>query len=591
MEEQKDNIGEVIYWLSVAFANQAELFSRYERIENLYYGRLKKKKYDWQSNIDLGIAHELVETVVAEEIKALREQESLYTHLKAIPEGKKDIALAMSKLIDYHRRKMNFQSFLIRWLKNAHLFGTSVARVFFKAVKGEKFSYEEESGEYKIIKKPYMKFFQPFYEVISPYCFFIDPNAEDIKNASFVAVLRFENIDYLRRRAKIPDSKYKNLDKVKAGTTTLPFIRYNMDYLISGYKTILNTDKNLVDILEFWQKTDNGIKFLEIANGATIIREIENPYWFQEFPFVEFTDTINPAGFFGKGLLDPAEAIIKERKEIRDLRLENMKALVHQTILGNRYADIDWDEIEKNNKPDGLILTDDVTNTFKYLERPDILRSAYLEDEGLSKQIQSVTGIWDYLKGATPPRSETATGIMRLQQAAASRINIKIFQLFNAIDRLTYFHLQMCRQFIRRVDVPIVKNDGTNATITLTPPDFDFYLDVLPLSGNLTQLDIEMKRQKLLQLLALPVFNQPNVNIEALQRLVIKLFDMGNFEDFFISQKEIPATQEVAAGTPAPITSRAEGKGTPSIKGVSATPVAAMETSPEKKIPPVGGQE
>jgi hypothetical protein len=54
-------------------------------------------------------------------------------------------------------------------------------------------------------------------------------------------------------------------------------------------------------------------------------------------------------------------------------------------------------------------------------EFKDVTASSYKESEDLKWDMQNVSSMTDYGRGQTPRRRETATGIIRLQQAAQAR--------------------------------------------------------------------------------------------------------------------------------------------------------------------------
>lgn len=70
--------------------------------------------------------------------------------------------------------------------------------------------------------------------------------------------------------------------------------------------------------------------------------------------------------------------------------------------------------------PENVIITTN-RNCLDEFPISDVTGSSYKEEESITSDMQNVSALHDYARGVAPRRKETATGIIRLQQAAQAR--------------------------------------------------------------------------------------------------------------------------------------------------------------------------
>jgi len=562
-------VEKVLTAFRAAETNQATLMTKWERMYRYYVGSLEEKKFRWQSNLNIPTAYGLVESQVPRMMAFLYDQEGDYNQLRPVSKSLIKSAKAMQELIHAHRLSMGYFDILQEYLKDGAIYGTGIIKESWKSE--QDFIYEnkimEQNGKkYYITEKTKKKktiFNQPVYDVIEPFFFFPDPMAVTSEEMGWCIHRSYIRKDVLKELAANPKNKYKNIGEIQTGYKTMekiPIFKQG----ISGYSLPV-AEGDFVEILEYWEK---GGRTISIANREVVIRDIDKLLWTNNLPFVIYRDTIIPHQFWGEGVISPLEGLINERNSHRNLKMENLNTVVNRILFLNKYADVDFEEFELQNRPGGTILTDDITNTARPLEITDASRSFDMSEDIIQRDIQDASGIWDYMRGATPERRETATAIVRLQRAAQVRINIKILNAIFAINKITKLHIELCKQFLREevsVPIPSVEKNGEEI-IKLNPSDFQMDFNIQPLTG-VSEMNIEAKREALMQLLMMPLFQSPNIKTKPFQKFILNLLNIREAEDIIPEEEETPMPEQ---SLPPP-------KGIPSAKGVPGTPMPPPE--------------
>jgi hypothetical protein len=255
-----------------------------------------------------------------------------------------------------------------------------------------------------------------------------------------------------------------------------------------------------------------------------------------------------------------------------------MKTIVNKVLIVDRNADIDLDRLEENNRPGGVILTNNV-NAIRPLIEGDILPSAYQEDLMILRDIQDATALTEYTIGTMPRKGETATAVMQLQQAAMSRISLKIQNVLqNGILPLVKMFIQLNQQFMDKPQVVRIVGEKDYEFKEIAPEDIPLNYDVIPVV-TLSETNKEIKRQQLLLLAGLPLYNLPNVNVEEFQKEILRQFDIKDVDKYIkpmpqVSPELAEQLQRAAprrGGAGRRRTRRAPG--VPSISGVQVSPL------------------
>mgnify|MGYP000682586868 CR=1 FL=1 len=515
---------------------QQEKWDKYYK----YYRQYRDPQtYPWFSNLFVPSAFTVIETLLPRIILPILSNRVFF---RILPRESKDAEYAKltEELLAYQFEQINFYDKFYQWIKNFLLYGIGIIKVFWRIdiqkemtvtvpqiVDGMKIGRQQ-------IKKPVVLFDGPDIDIVDPYDFYIDPRASSIENARWCLHRFWRDYDYLVEKQE--QGIYKNVELVKPGIEVKDIQKAVRSQITGAPAAFLESDKYKIEIWEYWENN----RLVVIANRRVILRDEENPFWHKQKPFIAIRNLQMPHEFYGISEIEPIESLIHERNAIRNQRLDNIKAIVNKTLIVDRNADIDLDRLEENNRPGGIILTNDV-NAIRPLVTGDVLPSAYQEDFMILRDIQDATALAEYTIGTTPRRTETATAVIQLQQAAMSRISLKVQNVLqNGILPLVKMFIQLNQQFMDKPKVVRIIGEKDYEYKEIAPEDIPLNYDVVPVV-TLAETNKEIKRQQLLLLVGLPLYNLPNVNIEEFQKEILRQFDIKDVDKYI---KPMPAVAE-----------------------------------------------
>jgi hypothetical protein len=571
---EKELLALIIRRFDEAVGFSINIHSKFDEIYKLYRGYIEDKDKVWKSNLFVPTAFTVIETLLPQILAVLFGPKFV---VKIVPREKMDIVMSgiLQQLIRYQFERMKvFRKFYI-WIKSCLMYGVGVMKVYWRYESKKRkinqpvYLHLPLVGKVKIgskdVEKVVTSYDDPDCEPIDIYDFYVPVNCTNLRDAKWCIQKVFRSIDYLIAQEK--NGFYKNISSVSPGLPENSGPEKDVRMIVNTTSSDVSMDKdNLVELLEYW--TDDQV--VVVANRTTIIRNEPNPFWHGRKPYLLIKDIEMPHEFYALGEIEPIKSLIYERNEIRNQRLDNVKNIVNRKLVVDRNSDIDLDHIDEDNKPGGIILTDNV-NSIKYLEEIDIVASAYNEDQMVVRDIQEATGMAETTIGVMPRRGETATAVNALRSAAASRFTLKTQLVISEgvvdfIDMLIQLDIQFLNK--KRL-VRIIGKDGEKYE-EISASDITGNYDY-EIQAGLFEINKDAERQQWLMLAASPLFQKPNVNFEEMQKDTLKRFDVTDPERFVTPMNDSMRMAMAGAG-PGDMEKQPAGVG--SIAGVAGTPPA-----------------
>jgi len=265
---------------------------------------------------------------------------------------------------------------------------------------------------------------------------------------------------------------------------------------------------------------------LTIANKRRIIQntlddEIQ-PFLF-DFPILDCRAEGAPGEFFGVSKAGSMGPLQRDLNMLRSQRRENVSLILNKMWKYDMLAGtVDLDTLI--SAPNNVILTHN-NDALEEVIFTDITASSYKEEEALIHDMQSVTSLWDYARGGTPQRKETATGIMRLQQAAQARNEwtlrkLDAYVLMPLAKRMIVY----AREYLDKSDYDNIVGTPNAAEefYSLEPRDLVRQLQIRPMTESITNVkEINMNQflQAFDRLIQIPDVNRPALIKQMLERL------------------------------------------------------------------------
>jgi hypothetical protein len=199
----------------------------------------------------------------------------------------------------------------------------------------------------------------------------------------------------------------------------------------------------LATLLELWHRKD-GRAWLTVCANGIVLRHAESPFKHNKFPFVKFSDYVVPSCFWAMGEIQQLERlqdfINKRRGQTQDiLRICGNPPLVADSNSGiNPKA--------MTTRP-GTIIYKNPGTQVNWLTPPQ-LPNALFEVQALDKQdFDAVSGIYDVTQGRKPKGIEAASAINELQDAAQTRLRLKVRNLEGSLRKLGQLMVSLVQQY------------------------------------------------------------------------------------------------------------------------------------------------
>jgi len=226
---------------------------------------------------------------------------------------------------------------------------------------------------------------------------------------------------------------YDNLDKLEERQTAI--LEDETDKYTAEEK------KGLQHILEYWDAD----KKIVVANKETVILETENPLKTKNSP--GFVPAIcgcgipKLEGILGTGEIETIEPYVREMATIKNQRMDNVNMALNPVLLRNTNVEIENEDDLSKLRPGlqvkiDVIETVDVATVLAPLKLDFVTGSSYQETGILERNIQIISGMFDYVLGEVPQQRETATGIARLQAAGGILFRYKILLALRTVFTL-----------------------------------------------------------------------------------------------------------------------------------------------------------
>lgn len=493
-KENKSQVWKERY--SIAVKNQEGMFNKFAKWFDLMYATVNEENIAlWRSKVFIPVIASKAWNLIAkfvnlkpgfevslrdpdpmpdipEEIEEdpVLKQEYIKAENERIQELK-DRATKMQKKLeyDYDNPKLSetVRDKLLAPLVDAVVTGTGVAKVPWH-IKTHK-RYERIIGEDGTVDLTKEKLIESQYGCndlipVNIFNVFVAPGSPNLYDAPWVIIKEYKTISQLKKA-----NVYSNLNQLEnAHAEADQFAQYkkSRNRLTNDQDPVV-ADKTLdyVAIYECYE----GDMIYTYADAGTKggsdqpwveIRQQKNPYWHGKFPLVKFVVKQRPHDFWGEGLFEVTERLQSAVNDVFNHYMDNWNLSVDGVWMNEESSNVNDFIIQ----PGGVITYRGTAPQPARIPEPNA-NSVQIVMQNIQKAIEDAT-ISSYAMGApnsaTDKTGGTATGIMRLQEAAGDIISFMRANFQQTIRQIGQMWLSNNQQF---VDQPMVINDGANPLI------------------------------------------------------------------------------------------------------------------------------
>lgn len=310
---------------------------------------------------------------------------------------------------------------------------------------------------------------------VNPFNLFPDPLATNIEDAEYLIYATYVHENLLKKM--YPDKA----EGISGGS-----IQYSE---LVNSRDEGSSIKNQVLVLEMWSRDYTTIESEEEADGVTVkkvsqkyplgrvtvvapdlnivLKDEANPYQSGRFPFFLFKDIDVPFKFWGEGdvkwLLSPQQSI----NDLSNQIIDNARHTANAAWVIDKNAGIPLGTL--TNRP-GLVIRKNPGSSVDRISPPSMPMYVSEKINSLKGDIEVISGVHDVTRGQTPTGIESGSAIQALQEAAQTRIRLKIQIMDCSIGELGTEWFERIKQFWK-FNRLIPKKDG------ITPegqPQYDF---------------------------------------------------------------------------------------------------------------------
>lgn len=193
-----------------------------------------------------------------------------------------------------------------------------------------------------------------------------------------------------------------------------------------GWENYVPGEEGIHEILHRWS---NG-HVITIINRGYIVRDTlatspDNPPLPYNVPFLDMRYIMFPKEYWGMGIPESMEQLQRDKNLIRSQHRENVDMNLASIVKVNRNGNVDLETLDFY--PGAIWMMDD-PNDVEVWSPPDLTtQSVVAIEQQIMQDMERATGRTRYGMGQTPPHGrETATTVMRLQQAGLARMETQV---------------------------------------------------------------------------------------------------------------------------------------------------------------------
>ena len=311
---------------------------------------------------------------------------------------------------------------------------------------------------------------RPFLERVDPFDMFVDPEATSMDNARWIAqrtrrplkdIKNDPRYDYSARKDVGPSSYSQ-----ASGVSTTP----NFYSVNGGY----GTDEAYGDVYEYYDINTGEMCVFASTGDKFLIKPVKMPYAFGH-PFFMLRNYDIPGFFYPMGELEAIEPLQYELNETRTQMMNHRKRYSRKWLaLESAFDDFGRQMLASDD--DNVIVpvkgSENLNNVV--VPMPALINPPefYNQSSLIQNDIDRVSGVSEYQRGAIPETTRTAREASIIAEAGNARVAEKLVNIENAIARCASNLIMLAQQYLTGEQT--VRIVGTEAAPVFLTFDRDY---------------------------------------------------------------------------------------------------------------------
>lgn len=385
---------------------------------------------------------------------------------------------------------------------------------------------------------------RPFLERVDPFDMFVDPDAQDMNEARWIA-------QRTRRPLKVAREDTRYNSTVRKDLSASSYRKYNTSNVTYSY-TPNNDEEAYVDIYEYYDIESGTMCVFADSGDGFLIKPTKMPYVFGH-PFFQLRNYSIPGFFYPMGELEAIEPLQYELNETRTQMMNHRKRYSRKWLAKESAFD-DFGRQMLASDDDNVIVpvkgSENLTNVV--VPMPALINPPefYNQSALIQNDIDRVSGVSEYQRGAIPETTRTAREASIIAEAGNARVAEKLVSIENAIARCAGNLIMLAQQFMTGQQV--VRIVGTESRPVWLSFDRDYIsgeFDYTVEAGSTAPRNEAFRRDMALQMVsAVAPFAQAGlINLPRLAEYVLSIgFGIKNASDFIQQPQPQPQPQPMA---------------------------------------------
>lgn len=390
---------------------------------------------------------------------------------------------------------------------------------------------------------------RPFVERISPFDVFVDPDATNMSDIRWIAQRIRRPLTEVKK-----DKRYNSSARQEASPSH--YSKWGQDGFMPRRSEKL--EDSYVEIWEFYD-IDRG-KMSVFCDGGDkfLVNPMDIPFTFGH-PFVMLRNYEIPEHFYTMGELEAIEPLQMELNETRTQMMNHRKRFSRKWLYKESAFDPEGRsalESDEDNVMVPVISEEPLTSVISPMPAVISPPEFYNQSNLISSDIDRVSGVSEYMRGALPEIRRTATEAAIAQDAANARASDKLAIIERAIADCARRLVMLAQQYMTGEQaVRVVGQDAQPVWVNFDEEyirgEFDFEVE----GGSTAPTNESFRRQMALQVVdaMAPFAGAGIIDMPKLANYVLQYgFGIKNAASFVMAQPPMPPMGPEAGGAPAP---------------------------------------
>ena len=396
---------------------------------------------------------------------------------------------------------------------------------------------------------------QPFVERISPFDVFVDPAATCMEDAKWIAQRIVRPLEEAQADPRYKPSARKRLS-ADGGYSS-----------VDGYDYEDNRNQFLGDQVTIWEYYDISANTLAVYaenSSEFLIDPLAMPYPYGQ-PFVMLRNYDVPDRFYPIGDLESIESLQLELDKTRSQLMNDRKRYARKYLYHERSFGPEGREALESDEDGRLVPVVDENKPLQDVVVPmpqvPVSPEIYNYSNIIENDINTVSGISEYARGAMPEIRRTATEASIIADAQNARAADKLAIVEIAISAVARRVIQLMQQFMTGEHMARVSGKGQDLFIEYSREDIIGEYDFSVQAGSTQPMNDTIRKQQAISLMnAVAPLVGTVIDPQALAVHVLESgFGIKDPEKFLIQQpdqqtmaeeQQLPPEDPAAAGMP-----------------------------------------